>query len=588
PIKPKSAATRTRTQSQTTAPPPKAGDKRRVPPAVEIDVDANDSPVESDVEGPKSKKAKHSQRNSTAVAQTLQREEQEDEDEDDARSDEGMNVDTDLEHRDNATAPEHLEDEAVTFTANSDDKAEVEAGAVNLRTSATTGADSHFLSDNNDQDNQVSSGPAKTVSSRRAQQLNNELPQVNPEALPTSRAAHASAPSTALTTSTYNSTVTTNVQNQASTVPNGSDTRQWMDRTVIEVTHSGRTYHVALTGQPAVMRQIMDKAIILGKQKMLLDDTYSPLGPELKHIAHAAMIDVAEAEGFDGENNVCDHLESGNNEQYIKPLVNHVAGRIGMEQKTLKNSKATVLAAFGLSANTGHRLARNLASANDKSPAKSEPQYNAARPFQHPVFVEYIAEAFFNPSMYYGRILAQQEGPFRSSNPEKPDKLELPKGLVALASAAIHACLQEHASGFQDNFPTRELDGVWKLAVKLLRGLEEKSRSKYHGLMHSLYLEVMNASTSRSSVTNEEVYAQVDWEGYARGPGKDDGATNNAASDKQPPAVAPGGAGDHTDKSHHSADAPAVSPSDDEPAPLSTAGVSSSTLASVPPTTSST
>ncbi|KAH7872868.1 uncharacterized protein C8R40DRAFT_1116028 [Lentinula edodes] len=145
-----------------------------------------------------------------------------------------------------------------------------------------------------------------------------------------------------------------------------------------------------------------------------------------------------------------------------------------------------------------------------------------------------MGAAFFS-STYYSGIIKRYSDVFVLSIQEKPNELEVPKALVALASTAIHACIQDFSSGIKDNFPTKELDGVWKLSLEILDGIQKRNRMKYHRLMHNLYIESSGAVSSMHSMTNQQVYDTIDWSAIEQ---DDDDYNGNGNHDGNPPAQA--------------------------------------------------
>ncbi|KAJ3859872.1 hypothetical protein EV359DRAFT_85921 [Lentinula novae-zelandiae] len=179
-------------------------------------------------------------------------------------------------------------------------------------------------------------------------------------------------------------------------------------------------------------------------------------------IGYAALVQVATDEGFDGEYDVYDRLEHGENNAYAKPLISYVSHCIGTERSQLKDHFSVVLGAFNLSHASGTAPAINLVQRRTyfypQTPNILDERYtyDYSQPFEHPVFTGYMGAAFFS-STYYSGIIKRYSDVFVSSIQEKPNELEDPKALVALASMAIHACIQDFSSGIKDNFPTKEL-----------------------------------------------------------------------------------------------------------------------------------
>ncbi|THU88662.1 hypothetical protein K435DRAFT_866087, partial [Dendrothele bispora CBS 962.96] len=180
---------------------------------------------------------------------------------------------------------------------------------------------------------------------RQTRKLEYELPQVGTQNLPTSRTTNVvqSLPMLSIPSNTLSVPSVAPPLLQAMPVAPAyshslpmTPSSPWLERTNIHVNIRGRTYVTAMSGQCTEMRKVIERAIKLGKRNMITDDTYSPVGPQLKSIAFAALVATAEELGYDGKGDVADHLENGDDTQYIKPLTNYVSHRIGQERKDLK------------------------------------------------------------------------------------------------------------------------------------------------------------------------------------------------------------------------------------------------------------
>ncbi|KAJ3873955.1 hypothetical protein F5051DRAFT_431730 [Lentinula edodes] len=321
----------------------------------------------------------------------------------------------------------------------------------------------------------------QAMASRRSQKLEFELPRVSETVLPTSQAVQGRRTAT------------------STSVSDSKSELKWKECTKINTISHNHTFTLGpLSGQPAVMLSVIEKAITLGKCNILLDTTFSLVGSaSLKQIGYAALVQVATDEGFDGE--------------YDLVIVNphtffQVSHRIGTERSQLKDHFSIVLGAFNLSHASGTAPAINLVQRRTyfypQTPSISDERYkyDYSRPFEHQVFAGYMGAAFFS-STYYSGIIKRYSDVFVSSIQEKPNELEVLKALVALASTAIHACIQDFSSGIKDNFPTKELDGVWKLSLKILDGIQKRNHMKYHRLMHNLYIETLMMMTTTEMAT---------------------------------------------------------------------------------------
>ncbi|KAL0568562.1 hypothetical protein V5O48_013421 [Marasmius crinis-equi] len=476
----------------------KAGSKR--PPA-HIDVNAEESSPEP--EAPRARKKARHINNTASVdpsVELLRREEEEiDVEEEDNDGFEGSDDDMEVEEREyDGQAMLNLDEEAAYVVESNDDNGSF--GSYSRASSTQRGPPASEFADG-----YLSTGDTSPVqkvqkiAARKAKQLKYELPVVDAEALPTSRRAKS--------TKTSKSPKVTQEQSQSSA---SSTPVPWLDSTKIVVTAKQRSWELKITGQSAIMRSIMDKAITLGKARMLSDDTFCPVSVDgLKRLALASLLKAAEDKGHGGEYDICHRLETGDNDQYTKPLISYVSGRIGNERRELKNSSATVLTVFGFPRNNSRLLAGHVVQNRDYFyPFNDDeiPKFDYARPMENPAIVAYVAATFFSPT-HYGGIVSKSVH-FTSSIITKPNELEVPPAMVALACTAIHACLHEHSTGHQEPFPTKDLEHTWTVALDLLKGIKKRSRSAYHTLLHDIY---RTASSSSRQFHGNQVVMKTDW-----------------------------------------------------------------------------
>ncbi|KAK7458137.1 hypothetical protein VKT23_010045 [Stygiomarasmius scandens] len=96
--------------------------------------------------------------------------------------------------------------------------------------------------------------------------------------------------------------------------------------------------------------------------------------------------------------------------------------------------------------------------------------------------------------------MEKNKGMFASSikTGEKSKELELPKALIALATAAIHAILRDYAKYAKEEFPTKELDDIWSTAFQILDNIQKVNESRYHRFLYRhLIIRRIGLSVSR-------------------------------------------------------------------------------------------
>ncbi|KAK7467676.1 hypothetical protein VKT23_004729 [Stygiomarasmius scandens] len=143
--------------------------------------------------------------------------------------------------------------------------------------------------------------------------------------------------------------------------------------------------------------------------------------------------------------------------------------------------------------------------------------FDMRKPFQHPVYPRYLRTTMFGSNIYSRQIISKNwQTIFRSSDPSKPHELEVTKGMLCMATAAICSILQRASSGRSSNFPSHDHPSVWQGALRVLENLEKVNPPVYHILMHDLYVQSSGATgASRHGLTTQQVFDSVDWASLA-------------------------------------------------------------------------
>ncbi|THV02121.1 hypothetical protein K435DRAFT_792789 [Dendrothele bispora CBS 962.96] len=314
--------------------------------------------------------------------------------------------------------------------------------------------------------------------STKQEKLRNELSRVinNPAVAPTTN-AHVTASS------------------QSSPTPSAAPgVPQWLPHTDIAVITKGRSVTLGpLSSQSKIMHDVINCSIKI-------------VNEEIKQLGSASLDAAAEELNLTQDNGVSPRLQDGDHNAYIKPLVNYSSHRIGLERKDLKLSQiATVLSAFGFGNDPASRLKAQTLVLNYTYHYGNLPsgEYDPVKPFEHAALSSYIGAMFFGTHAYAGLL-------------GKNKNLELPKGLVALSVAAIHAILSDYSRQCNENFPSKELAGVWKSALAILSNIEKVNKTRYHQLMHKLYINASGSlSPAGTLMTNQQIMDVVDWSAFA-------------------------------------------------------------------------
>ncbi|THU84842.1 hypothetical protein K435DRAFT_869893 [Dendrothele bispora CBS 962.96] len=306
----------------------------------------------------------------------------------------------------------------------------------------------------------------------------------------------------------------------------------WRSHTEIVIAAKNRSFELdSLKLQNQVIRKVLERAFKIGKLYMLVDDLHCPLNDELKNIAFGALVEACHQLRRDAEDDVLGHLQVGDYDRFIKPVVTTTYHHIGLERKDLKLSQmSSVLSAYNLVNDPAlgrDRALRYITAYSYHCGTLPSGVYDPTKPFESAALPIYIGAMFFGAHPY-AAIIANNKQVFKSSVASKPNKLELPKGMVAISVAAIHSILSDFARQCKENFPSKELAGVWQTSLAILRNIEQVNKNHYHALMHSLYLKSSGSlPLAKHGLTNQQIFDSVDWSAFA----DDQGSPSNDITD---------------------------------------------------------
>ncbi|KAJ3859871.1 hypothetical protein EV359DRAFT_85920 [Lentinula novae-zelandiae] len=239
---------------------------------VHIDINADDTGIESAEEAPPRKKAKIA----PVTLHHGSQYQQEDNDESESSSgndsnDPALDSDASMDNpQDDLGAGQHLEEEGAVFTNGTEEEGNTERS----RSNASYDDDSIFFKERQLSDMEIDGEPELMEPTPSCRSLSHphgssgkqwlvvsKLPRVLETVLPTSQAVQG--PRTTTSTS----------------VSDSKSELKWKEHTKINTISHNRTFTLGpLSGQPAVMLSVIEKAITLGKRNILLDTTFSPVG----------------------------------------------------------------------------------------------------------------------------------------------------------------------------------------------------------------------------------------------------------------------------------------------------------------------
>ncbi|KAJ3931468.1 MAG: hypothetical protein NXY57DRAFT_961744 [Lentinula lateritia] len=197
------------------------------------------------------------------------------------------------------------------------------------------------------------------------------------------------------------------------------------------------SYKLDLKSQNPQIRSVVKAATRKATLELVINGNECALHTAgLNVITLDALIKCADELGFDEDLDISHRLEDGDLTTYVQPLMKYVAQRVIIEQKTLKAGfSSVVLTAFGLDYSEGGiEEAKQLVANSDYiyQLSPSGTTYDYSRPFSHDVIHKYLSAALFSLTKYLKLIMSEKAKIFKSSLPQKPLELELPKAMVAM------------------------------------------------------------------------------------------------------------------------------------------------------------
>ncbi|KAI0702204.1 hypothetical protein C8Q76DRAFT_802495 [Earliella scabrosa] len=125
---------------------------------------------------------------------------------------------------------------------------------------------------------------------------------------------------------------------------------------------------------------------------------------------------------------------------------------------------------------------------------------NGSQPFASPIFTQLLQNAFFKNTSAYGYRLVKH---FVSSQPDKPDKKEIPPAMLSLIVAALAASIDDYKSPVYKagKFEANNVLAIYCQSMLELSKL--KQPRKYHNTLHWLYKEVCGWSVTGGALQSK-------------------------------------------------------------------------------------
>ncbi|KAJ3017244.1 hypothetical protein NUW54_g632 [Trametes sanguinea] len=196
---------------------------------------------------------------------------------------------------------------------------------------------------------------------------------------------------------------------------------------------------------------------------------------------------------------------------YANKLARVPDNRISHLRTQVKKACASqVVSQYGLRPGDGGRVQRWLDRRFYIFPGDVDKRLEKNLPYEHPIFVEVIASCFFRGS---DSIASKWASRFKSSDPGRPDEVEVPQAMVALVATAVHNALMEWRSGAYRAlaFHGAVFEEQYRSHLEILEGIKARSLRTYHAMMHRLFTAAWSStdSTVRASENDPDATINV-------------------------------------------------------------------------------
>ncbi|KAJ3903775.1 hypothetical protein F5879DRAFT_1035236 [Lentinula edodes] len=279
------------------------------------------------------------------------------------------------------------------------------------------------------------------------------------------------------------------------------------------------SYKLDLKSQNPQIRSVVKAATRKATLELVINGNECALHTAgLNVITLDALIKCADELGFDEDLDISHRLQDG-------------------DLTTYAGFSSVVLTAFGLDYSEGGiEEAKQLVANSDYiyQLSPSGTTYDYSRPFSHDVIHKYLSAALFSSTKYSKLIMSEKAKIFKSSLPQKPLELELPKAMVAMAACVIHSIVQDHAKSIEENFPPTGLNSLWTTFIAVLTNLETASRVNYHKLMHKLYLKSSRSvAPTEHGLSQDQILQRINLAAFAANGNDDDSSLSESDLDQR-------------------------------------------------------
>ncbi|KIJ09294.1 hypothetical protein PAXINDRAFT_17612 [Paxillus involutus ATCC 200175] len=159
-----------------------------------------------------------------------------------------------------------------------------------------------------------------------------------------------------------------------------------------------------------------------------------------------------------------------------------------------------VASAYGLEKGCDPETVRQLLEKNTYIfPVNDKGEPIRSKPFESTAILRTIEDTFFEDDSSVGLMYP---GQYISTSLSRPDEMELPPAMVAMASTAVFAVIMEFLGEGKEEFNSHIFASVYEHLMDFIDAFYDGSEGKYHTHFAKLYT-IMHASKKKNSVGSE-------------------------------------------------------------------------------------
>ncbi|KAF8833116.1 hypothetical protein BDN67DRAFT_976724 [Paxillus ammoniavirescens] len=271
------------------------------------------------------------------------------------------------------------------------------------------------------------------------------------------------------------------------------DPHKWPAETRIALNARGK---VNLTEQQPHIQEMLRKAIRSAQRHISFEHSYPDITEKRRTTADILYVAAGETFG-------CELVQKrlSRDPHYARALASVPDGRVTKFRLRAKAiAQRYVASAYGLEKGCDPETVRQLLEKNTYIfPVNDKGEPIRSKPFESTAILRTIEDTFFEDDSSVGLMYP---GQYISTSLSRPNEMELPPAMVAMASTAVFAVIMEFLGEGKEEFNSHIFASVYEHLMDFIDAFYDGSEGKYHTHFAKLYT-IMHASKKKNSVGSE-------------------------------------------------------------------------------------